>query len=103
MERMRQPALHGAAGRHHCLADHLATEYPLPARLRAVAAKQVHLELLEVEDGDQVDQAYVHGALSLGTRANLAVISACAAWRRPGIHNHDREYGFRARASHAPE
>jgi hypothetical protein len=22
------------------------------------------------------------------------VIPGCASWRRPGIHNHDREYGF---------
>ena len=28
----------------------------------------------------------------------IAVIPGCAFWRRPGIHNHDREYGFRARA-----
>src|SRR3954452_11192196 len=69
MERMRQPPLHGAAARPHRLADHLATESPLPARLRAVAAKQVHLELLEVEDGDQVDQAFGHEALSLGSPA----------------------------------
>ena len=26
------------------------------------------------------------------------VIPGCAVWRRPGIHNHHREYGFRARA-----
>ena len=40
------------------------------------------------------------------TRAALNlffVIPGCVTWRRPGIHNHDREYGFRARASHAPE
>jgi len=27
-----------------------------------------------------------------------AVIPGCAAWRRPGIHTHDRGYGFRARS-----
>jgi hypothetical protein len=31
-----------------------------------------------------------------------AVIPGCAAWRTPGIHNHDREYGFRARAFARP-
>src|SRR5712672_1531671 len=36
-------------------------------------------------------------------RESLLVIPGCATWRRPGIHNHDREYGFRARASRAPE
>ena len=61
MQRMRQPALDGAACRHHRLPDHLAAEHPLPARLRAVAAEQVHLERLEVEDGNQVDQAFGHG------------------------------------------
>jgi hypothetical protein len=34
-----------------------------------------------------------------------AVIPGCAAWRGPGIHNHHREYGFRARSAslRAPE
>jgi hypothetical protein len=31
------------------------------------------------------------------------VIPGCAAWRRPGIHTHDRGYGFRALVSLAPE
>ena len=61
MQRMRQPALDGAARRHHRLSDHLAAEHPLPARLRAVAAEQVHLERFEIEDGNQVDQAFGHG------------------------------------------
>ena len=30
------------------------------------------------------------------------VIPGCATWRRPGIHNHHREYGFRARAPARP-
>ncbi|MGY4354676.1 hypothetical protein ACVW0J_001169 [Bradyrhizobium sp. i1.7.7] len=58
MQRMRQPALDRAAGRNHRLPDHLAAEHPLPARLRAVAAEQIHLELFEVENRDQVDQAF---------------------------------------------
>ena len=62
MDRMRQPALDGAARRHHRLSDHLPAEHPLPARLRAVAAEQVHLERLEIEDGNQVDQAFGHGS-----------------------------------------
>jgi hypothetical protein len=41
---------------------HAATEHPLPARLRAVAAEQVYLKLLEIEDGDEVDQAFGHGS-----------------------------------------
>ncbi|MGY4283211.1 hypothetical protein ACVWXO_002431 [Bradyrhizobium sp. LM2.7] len=58
---MRQPALDGAAGRDHGLSDHLPAEHPLPARLRAVAAEQIHLELFEVEDCDEIDQAFGHG------------------------------------------
>jgi hypothetical protein len=34
--------------------------------------------------------------------ASSFVIPGCAAWRRPGIHNHHREYGFRARAAAQP-
>jgi hypothetical protein len=52
MHRVRRPASHieGAAGRNQRLADHLAAENPLPADLRAAAAEQVYLELLEVQD-----------------------------------------------------
>ena len=57
VQRMRQHALDGAGGRDQRLADHLAAEHALPADLRAAAAKQVHLELLEVEDGEQVVRA----------------------------------------------
>ncbi len=60
MQRMRQAALDGAACRHHRLTDHLAAEHPLPARLRAVAAEHVHLDRLEIEDGNQVNQAVGH-------------------------------------------
>ena len=43
------------------LADHLAAEHALPADLRAAAAKQVLLELFEVEDGEQVGDGGGHG------------------------------------------
>jgi len=62
MQRMGQAAFDGAACRHHRLSDHLPTEHPLPARLRAVAAKQVHLDRLEIENGNQVNQAFGHGS-----------------------------------------
>ena len=39
---------------------------------------------------------------NLGVDAD-AVVPGCASWRRPGTHNHHREYGFRARAPRAPE
>src|SRR5439155_7188703 len=54
MDRMRQAALDGAACRDHRLPNHLAAEHPLPTRLRTVASEQVHLELFEIEDGNQV-------------------------------------------------
>jgi len=46
--------VHGPAGRHKGLTDHLSAEHPLPPDLRAAAAEQVALELFEVEDGQQI-------------------------------------------------
>jgi hypothetical protein len=60
MQRMRQPAFDGAARRHHRLSDHLSAEHPLPARFRAVAAEQVYLDRLQIENGNQVNQAFGH-------------------------------------------
>jgi hypothetical protein len=57
---VRQTAFDGAASRYHRLSDHLSAEDPLPARLRAVAAKQIHLDRLEIEDGNQVNQSFGH-------------------------------------------
>src|ERR1700681_2289540 len=39
---------------------------------------------------------------SLVSSALYCVIPGCATWRRPGIHTHDRGYGFRARDFVAP-
>ena len=50
MRRPRRHVLDGAAGGDQRLADHLAAEHPLPARLRRAAAKQVHLQRLEIEN-----------------------------------------------------
>ena len=64
MQRVRQPlldVLDGTAGGDQRLTDHLTAEHPLPTRLRAGAAEQVLLQRLEVEDGNQVDQAFGHG------------------------------------------
>ena len=41
--------LDGALRRHQRLADDLAAEHPLPARLRAAATEQVVFQRLEVE------------------------------------------------------
>src|ERR1700736_5965614 len=61
---MRQAPSDGAARRHHRLPDHLPAEYPLPARLRAGAAKHVHLDRLEIENGNQINQAFGHKSAS---------------------------------------
>ena len=74
MDRMRQAAFDGAACRDHRLPDHLAAEHPLPARLRAVAPEQVHLELFEIEDGNQVNQALDMVALSGRSRPQMIAI-----------------------------
>jgi hypothetical protein len=37
-------------------------EHPLPARLRAVAAKQFSLDRFEIEDRNQVEDAFGHGS-----------------------------------------
>src|SRR5256885_14820006 len=51
---MRQHALDGAGGGDQRLTDDLAAEHALCADLRAGAAEQVHFELFEVEDGEEV-------------------------------------------------
>ena len=48
---------HRAHGRHQRLAQHLAAVDPLPALLRAAAAKQVLLQRLQVQDGEQTARA----------------------------------------------
>src|SRR5262249_43786839 len=61
VHRMRRPSLHGAQGGDQRLANHLAAEHPLPARLRRAAAKQVHLELFQIKDGEKVLDGGGHG------------------------------------------
>ena len=61
VQRMRQHALDGAAGGDQRLADHLAAEHALPCAICGLrAAKQVHLELFEIEDGEQVGDGGGH-------------------------------------------
>jgi len=64
MQRMRQPAFHSAARGDHCLADDLPAEHALPARLRAGAAKQIFLELFDIEDRQKINQAFRHSPCS---------------------------------------
>ena len=58
-----------------------------PERIAKIVAKQG--AALKARPGD-------------GAAFGLAVIPGRAK-REPGIHNHDRAYGFRAHAPHAPE
>ena len=43
----------GPTGGHQGLPQYLSAEYPLGIALRAAAAKEVYLDLLEVEKSDQ--------------------------------------------------
>jgi hypothetical protein len=50
VQRMGEPAVHSAARGNQCLPDDLPAEHALPAVLRAAAAKQIYLQLFEVEN-----------------------------------------------------
>jgi hypothetical protein len=54
MWRSTGDVLHGPARGDQRLADHLAAEHPLPALLGRAAAKQVHLDRLEIENGEEI-------------------------------------------------
>ena len=65
MQRMRRAALDGAHRGDQRLPDHLSAEHALPAVLRRAAAKQVHLELFEVEHIEhRFDGSFGHGVLA---------------------------------------
>ena len=50
---MGTASLDGANRRNERLGEHLSSEDPLPARLGTVPAKEIHLEILEVEEREQ--------------------------------------------------
>ena len=54
MRRPLRQVVDGAAGRNQRLTNDLAAEHPLPALLRRAATKQVHLDRLEIENGDEI-------------------------------------------------
>ena len=60
MQRVHDAALDRAPRGHQRLAGHLSAEHPLAILLRAAAAEDVHLELLEVEDLDQLADRVRH-------------------------------------------
>ena len=60
VQRMRRTNRHvfdRAAGGDQRLADDLAAEHALPARLRRPAAEQIQFERFEIEDGENVLKA----------------------------------------------
>ncbi len=63
MQGVHRAPVDGATGGDQGLAGDLAAEDPLAILLGAVAAKQVHLELLEVEGGEHLIDGF-HGDLS---------------------------------------
>src|SRR3954447_17992781 len=66
VQRMWRAALHGADRRDQRLPDHLSAEHALPAILWAPPAKQVHLDLLEVEHVEHgFDGSFGHGVLAV--------------------------------------
>ena len=74
-------ARHRAHGRHQGLAQHLPAEHALPGLLRAAAAKQVILERLQVQNGEEV----LDGTGRLGF-----------AWRHDRAHDDSTTTGGRA-------
>ena len=73
MQRMRRAALDGAHRGDQRLPDHLSAEHALPAILRRAAAKQVHLELFEVEHIEhRLDGSFGHGVLAGEARTGRA-------------------------------
>ena len=75
---------HRAHGRHQGLPQGLAAEHALPGLLRAAAAKQVILERLQVQNGEQV----LDGTGRLGF-----------AWRHDTAHDDSGTKGGRAATS----
>ncbi len=64
MQRVRRPALDGARRGDQRLADDLAAEDALPAFERALAAEEVVLQLLEIENGEEPFEGGGHGEAS---------------------------------------
>ena len=100
---MRLAALDGAAGGDERLADDLAAEDALPADLRAVAAEQVDLEPLEIEDLKEIVDGAGHGK---GSRAKAPHVdgrsrapSRFPAADRPARQSRGAAIGWRRRSA----
>ena len=62
MQRVHVALVDGAAGRDERLAGDLPAEHPLAVLVGAQPAEEVHLELLELQQIDQVVQRRAHRA-----------------------------------------
>ena len=78
---MDEALLDGAAGRHQRLREHLAAEDAVAPIVRALPAKQVEFEILEVEEFQQALQIESQHAAEPTASPALAPLSAAA---RPG-------------------
>ncbi len=65
-----------AHGGDQRLPDHLAAEHALPAGLRRAAAEQVHVERLEIENGEQILDGGGHGRDSGGALPPMTPLTA---------------------------
>ena len=76
MQRVDRAAVDGPSGRDERLAGDLTAEDPLAVLLRAPAAEDVHLELLEVEDREQLGERVGHDRRASGVGRALSTIAA---------------------------
>src|SRR5271168_4834132 len=86
----------------HVIADRnaRARRQSIPGRKHAIG------QILDRKIGRGVDgyEGAKRGIVGMGHYFAFMcfIIPGCASWRRPGIHNHDRAYGFWARAFARP-
>jgi hypothetical protein len=64
MQRMHDTPFHRARGGGQGLTQHLAAEHLRAADVAALAAKQIQLELFELEQGEHIGRLRLHAPLS---------------------------------------
>ena len=65
MERMHPSPFHGSSGGHQRLPGDLSSENRIAFILGILAAKEVDLQFLEFEEGDQLVDIFLHGLTCL--------------------------------------
>ena len=78
VEGMGEARFLGSPGGDQRLPQHLAAEHALRAHLRAAAAEDVHLELFEIEQGNQGVELCLHGWGGSGDRGDRWLRSSTA-------------------------